>query len=397
MRISTRQIHKNALDGIVLQQAQVAQSQKQLGSGRRIVVPSDDPTGAVQILDLQSSIAGTKRYQKNIEAARVSLEQQEGVLGSVTDLLQRTRELALQANSGLLDDQARQGIASEISERVDELLDLANVRDANGDYVFSGFKVDQQSFTRTATGFSYGGDDGQRFVQVGPARKMAVSESGRQVFQNIATGNGTFSITQNTANTGTGVIDPGTVTDPAAWVPDTYTLTFVTATTYEVRDSSANLVTSGTYQSEAAIAFNGIQTSVSGAPAAGDSFEIAPSAKQDIFTTLDRLATALNKSVNDPASQAALANDINKFLVDAGQAFNNFTNQRASLGSRLQALEQQKNSNDDFVLLTESALADVQDLDYPQAISLFNQQMVALQAAQQSFVRVQSLSLFNYL
>jgi flagellar hook-associated protein 3 FlgL len=67
------------------------------------------------------------------------------------------------------------------------------------------------------------------------------------------------------------------------------------------------------------------------------------------------------------------------------------------VGSRLAAIEDQENSNGAFALNLQSSLAEIQDLDYAEALSTLSQQMTVLEAAQQTFVRTQSLSLFNYL
>ena len=83
-------------------------------------------------------------------------------------------------------------------------------------------------------------------------------------FQRIETGNGTFVVRDGALNAGSGVVDTGTVIDPTAWdATESYTISFLTATDYEVRrDSDSALVTSGTYTSGAPISFSGIQTGV---------------------------------------------------------------------------------------------------------------------------------------
>lgn len=396
MRISTNQIYQRGVDAMLEQQSLLSKTQNQLATGKRIVVPSDDPIGAVQMLDLQKNVESTKRYQENIAATRVSLSMEEQGLRDGIGILQRVRDLAIQANNASMSNSQRQGLAAEIDEHLAGLLGIANTQDANGDYLFAGFSTNGKPFSQSPSGFNYAGDQGQRLAQIGPTRQVAMSDSGMRVFQAIKDGNGTFVTSYNAANTGSGVIDPGTVTNPAAWVRDTYTINFITPTSYEVRDSSATLISSGTYQADADIAFNGVQTSIAGTPAAGDQFTLAPSTHQDVFTTLQDLANALRSAPVDPAAKAQAANDINRAMTNLDQALDNFSNLEASVGARLQALDNQESINEDFILISEMALADVQDLDYAEAISLFNRQLLALQAAQQSFMRVQNLSLFNF-
>lgn len=78
-------------------------------------------------------------------------------------------------------------------------------------------------------------------------------------------------------------------------------------------------------------------------------------------------------------------------------AFNNVSAAQSSVGVRLNALDSQQTANADFILNAQTVLSDTQDLDYAEAISRYNQQTTALQVAQQTFSRVQQLSLFSVL
>jgi flagellar hook-associated protein 3 FlgL len=397
MRISTNMIFQRAMNSILDQQAQVSKTQMQMSSGKKVITPSDNPTAAVQVLQLQHSIDLNTTYQSNIDAAQAALGSEDNALSNGTDILQRVRELTVQANSSILSNQDRQAIAKEMQQDLLGLLGLANARDSNGDYLFAGFSTNTIPFNQTAGSFNYTGDQGQRYIQIGSDRQVAVADSGYEVFQAIKNGNGTFATSYSNANTGTGVIDAGQVMDLSTWVPDTYTLNFTSPTTYEVRDSSSNLITAGTYQSDAAIAFNGIQVTVSGAPATGDNFTIASSSNQDVFTTLQNLVNALNNPIGDATARAKLNNDINQALSGLDRALDKFTNIRAGVGARLNSVDNQKSANGDLISASQVALSAAQDLDYTEAATRLNQQLLGLQAAQQSFVKLQNLSLFNYI
>lgn len=397
MRISTSQFYQTGINNILDQQTALYKTQTQMGTGKKIVTPSDDPTGAAQIVGLQQSIDQTNAYQTNIDSANATLGNEDNALSSGTDILQQVRTLALQANSGTLSTQDRQSIAQQVQQDLQSIIGMANTTDGNGNYLFAGFSATTRPFSQTAGGVSYAGDQGQRSLQIGPNRQVAVGDSGYRVFQAIKSGNGTFTTAYNDTNTGTASIDAGQVINSAQWVPDTYTITFTDPDTYEVRDSGNNLVASGAYQSGNAIAFNGVQVTLSGAPAAGDSFTVAPSASQDVFTTLQNLVDTLNNSASDPSSQAKFITDINGALANLDQVMAQFSSVRTDVGARMNALDSQQSTNSDFLTASQTALSAVQDVDYTQAASLLNQQLLGLQAAQQSFVKLQNLSLFNYL
>lgn len=85
MRISTAQMHKQALSSMQRQQANVQETQLQIASGKRILKPSDDPVGAVRVLNLNSNISTVEQYSRNIAQAQAGLGYQESVLTSVND------------------------------------------------------------------------------------------------------------------------------------------------------------------------------------------------------------------------------------------------------------------------------------------------------------------------
>ena len=153
----------------------------------------------------------------------------------------------------------------------------------------------------------------------------------------------------------------------------------------------------GPYQSGSAISFDGIQVGITGTPVAGDSFTVSASTNQDVFTTLQNLINALETDIVDDASRAHFGNAVGRFLVDIDQAMDNINETRAKVGARLNAIDSQQAVNEDMILYAEENLSAVQDLDYAEAAGRMQLQLVGLQAAQQAFVKVQGLTLFNFL
>ena len=204
-------------------------------------------------------------------------------------------------------------------------------------------------------------------------------------------------LARRTANSGSGVLDGGSVVDPTAYNRDSYTIRFIDPSNYEVVDSSAAVVASGAWQSDDSIAFSGIEVSITGMPAAGDEFDVLPSTYQDMFTSVEALANAIMTSATDDPSRAALNNSINLGLQNVDQALGRILDVRTQVGSRLSAIENQRVTNAGYELTAQQTLADLEDLDYAEALSRLSIQAFVLEAAQASFVRTQSLSLFNFL
>ena len=396
MRVSTRGSYLQGLSMMQQLQSSLDHTQRQISSGRRILTPSDDPIASSRALEIREAISRLTQFDRNAGIATNRLSQEESALNSVNNVLQRVRELALQANNATQSNETRQLIGVELRQQLDQLVQLANQKDGNGSYLFSGNQTDTQPVSQSAAGFSYNGDQGQRQVQIGEGQQVADGDSGAAVFFTIANGNGSFSIANSGSNTGTGVIGASSLIDPTAWVPDQYTVRFIDPDNYEVLDSSAAVIATGTFQSGGSIAFNGIEFSLNGAPQGGDEFDLAPSRNQDIFSTVSQIITAVEMGVSGEQMQAAQSNGINIGLQNLDQAIGNILDIRTQVGSRLSAIENQLDSNGGFALSYQETLASIEDLDYAEAISRLSMESTTLEAAQQSFIRTQSLSLFNY-
>ncbi|MDJ0701491.1 MAG: flagellar hook-associated protein FlgL [Woeseiaceae bacterium] len=396
MRVSTQGMFMQGLTMMQRLQTALDYTQRQISSGRSILKPSDDPIASARALEIRESLSRLGQFDRNANLAENRLAQEEEALGTVNNVLQRVRELALQANSGTQSDETRKLIAIEMRQQLDHLMQVANQKDGNGRYLFSGNLEDTEPVTRAGSTFSYNGDQGQRFIQVGENTRIADGDSGADVFFRIRAGNGVFTAAPAATNAGTGVLGPGSLVNPSAWDQGAYEVRFVDQSNYEVTDASATLVTSGTFTPGDTLAFAGIEFAISGQPAAGDTFDVAPSAYKDVFTTIDELANSIETNALGDAQTAALNNGINAGLLGLDQAIGNVLEVRTKVGSRLAVIETQVDNNASFSLSFESTLADIEDLDYAEALSRLSLQASTLEAAQKSFVRTQTLSLFNY-
>ncbi len=397
MRISTSQIYNAGMDSIQRQQAEVNRVQQQLASGKRILSPSDDPGGAVQSLQFRDSMARLEQYARNGSLAQSRLNQEENVLGQAMDSLQRVRELAIQANNASQTPETRRSIAVEIRQQLEQMYQLANTRDANGEYIFAGFASLDRPFVATPAGAQYNGGAQARQVAISDERRIALGDTGAAVFMDIPEGNGRFVVVEDAANTGTGAVQETSVSSPGAWDGTERTLRFTAPDTWEALDADSNVVASGSYSSGGTITFEGLSVRLGGSPAAGDSFSLRASAGQDIFAIYSELADALEHPVAGAADAARQTGAIGRALSDLDQAAGRFSEVRSTVGARLAAVDSQAEQREIEWLELSRTLSEIEDLDYAEAISRFNLRMVSLQAAQQSYSMFARLSLFDFL
>jgi len=400
MRISTSYMSQAFIDAMDQQQTALAQTQQQVSTGLRYTQAAQDPAAASTALGVQATLDQLTQYGTNANLAQSRLSIEGSTLSSLTNLLQSVRSLALEGANATQTPETRASIATNIQQQISGLVQIANTQDGSGQYLFAGSATGTAPFAQTGAGYAYAGNQVQRSIQIGTNRTVADGDSGAALFQQIRNGNGTFVVAANAANTGAAVVGSNSVTDPAAWLAGKppYTLSFSSPTTYSVTDSTgATVVNNATYTDGQTISFNGAQIEVSGAPAAGDSFTVASSANQDMFTTLQSLVTAFNNAQEGSVGQAQLLNTVNRAIEALDQSLTNVSNVQSSVGARLNALTTQDSTNSDVTLQLKSTLSTLRDADYATAITTLNQQMTGLQAAQASYVKLQGLSLFNYI
>lgn len=124
--------------------------QNQLSTGKRITRPSDDPVGITQVLKYKTDIREAEQYGKNITDAQGWLEVSESALVNIKDILQRVRELTVQAANGTNTPEDTQKIMVEIEQLTSEVLVSGNATSA-GRYLFSGLETNQPLFNKDGT------------------------------------------------------------------------------------------------------------------------------------------------------------------------------------------------------------------------------------------------------
>jgi len=302
MRISTVQMQRQSLALMQQQSVELSKTQQQLASGKRLLLPSDDPLALTQLLPLKNTVVLQEQYLRNAGVAEYRLELEEIQLSNFGNILIRVNELAVQGNNATLNANDRVTIATEIRQNLSSLVSIANTQDANGDYIFAGDNVRVTPIVESATTpgtFTYTGDQGVRDIQIGTTRKISSGDNSSDIFMNVA--------------------------------------------------------------------FSGGGT-------------------QDIFQTISDYATSLE--ANAPSAN---------FLTDVQAGQENVLVTRTKIGARLNSIQTQRDDNEDRILRSQVAISGLEDVDFAEAISRLSLQLTSLQASQQAFGRIQSLSLFDYI
>ncbi len=399
MRVTTADFFTRNLASMQRSESLIAQVQSQLGSGLKLENPTDDPAGAASVSRFNAALAAGTSYDTTVRHANAALAAEEGALSSVTDLLQRVRELTVQGLSASQSQQSRAGLATEVQALRSQLLSLANGVGANGEHLFGGYSVGAPPFTETAGVVSFVGDAGQRRLEVGPGNSIAVADAGSTVFAGARAGNGSFVTATGAANAGTLLV--GSTSVVGSFLPDDYTVAFTVAAggaiSYTVTGAVSGPVASGSYNPGDTLSFNGVTFATSGTPANGDVVMVSPAGRQDTFGVLGEIAAALGLPDSTPQQRADQSNRLTRALESLDQQMGNVSSVRADVGARMKAADVASDANAGARLQIQQALSDVQDLDYAEASTRLAKNLTALQAVQETFSRLSNLSLFNYL
>jgi flagellar hook-associated protein 3 FlgL len=236
-------------------------------------------------------------------------------------------------------------------------------------------------------------------VQVATTEQLPLTLDGAATWLQARTGNGVFETQSVAGNKGTGWIDAGRVTDPAAITGSTYTVQFSVSggtTTYSVlKDGNPTGLSAVPYQNGKAIEIDGQSFTVSGTPANGDQFQTVPSTPTlSVFDVLDRTVAALKAP---SGSTVPVAQTVNSSLRDIDQSMSSINSARAHVGEILNLTDSAENRNKDLKLYATTERSNAEDLDMVQAVSEFQNQQSGYDAALKTYAMVQKMSLFQYI
>jgi flagellar hook-associated protein 3 FlgL len=405
MRISTQQLFNRGLEAIQDVTAQQQKTQLQLSTGKKILTPADDPVASTRILELNQELEVNSQFQRNVELAEGHLSLQDDLLGSINGVVQRVRELMITAGNGVLNKDDLSAISAEAKERLDQLAGLLNSQDASGEYLFSGFQGGTEPFQKNISGsYVYQGDQGKRFVQIESNIKVASTQNGKEIFQDIEVDKNTFYTEANPSNKAVPAasITSGQIIDQEAYdkfYPSDMVVQFTSPNQYSITDKATGreLVANQPYVPNSPITMNGVQFEIVGSPVAGDSFFVESTAKQGILTTVEKFVYALEHFQPTVEGREVFSANLDSSISNLDSAETSVLESRSQIGARLNTIESTAEQLKDVEILTLEILSKLENIDYAETVSLLSVQQFTLEAAYSSYSRITSLSLFDRL
>lgn len=189
MRISTNLMFQKHLTSITNTNVKWQESGSHLSTGKKILAPSDDPIGSSQSLILKQAQSRNDQFQSARENANDSLSCQETVLQEANTVIHSIQETLVYAGDETLTDLDRLNLADKLKGLKEELFSLANAKDANGNYLFAGYKNDTPPFVISAGQVSYVGGSANINVFIDETHEVSLSFTGSQIFMTGANPN----------------------------------------------------------------------------------------------------------------------------------------------------------------------------------------------------------------
>ncbi len=186
LRITHGNLYRQALGDIQGSLSQYSRLQAQVATGKRVNRPSDDPIAALRIIPLGNDIRNLKQFGENITLSREVLDTGAASLEDASSLMQRVRELTMQASNGTVSDSDRTSIGAEVEQLLNQLVGIANSKRADR-YLFAGTADNQEPFRMVTDGGGsrvvYQGNRQRIAVEVAPGLRSELNLPGDSVFQ----------------------------------------------------------------------------------------------------------------------------------------------------------------------------------------------------------------------
>lgn len=397
MRINTANQFERSLETLQQRQQSLYAAQERITTGKRVLRPSDDPAAAARAERALAQQYRVDADRRGLEASKQAMTQAESAVGDAIELMQRARELVVQAGNPVYSDTQRSAVVEELRALRQQLIDIANRGDGAGGFLFAGQGAGAAPFLEGPQGVAYRGTPGE----MGAAgANLPLSVDGRATWMSSMSGNGVF-VTAPAEGNGPGAwIDAGRVTDAPALTGSSYAIEFADdgngGSTWQITPAPGSGPSGPQpFVSGQAIEFDGLAVRIHGKPAAGDLFTIDPAQRDlSLFDALDRTIGGLSQSGR---SAAQVTQTVQAGLRDLDAVLGTLVTVRSRLGGALEQAQGLDDRLSDQRVAAQTARSAAEDVDMAEAVSEFQMRQTSYDAALRTYSMVQRLSLFEYI
>ena len=425
MQISSKLFNQQQLKQFSSTTEELQDLQNKIATGENILRASDDPVGSVELSGLNVVKKQIEQYERNVNSASDRLNLLDKNLENLSNIMIRAQELIIQASSDVLGASDRDAIALEVDEMKEEILSLANARDSNGSYLFSGYKTSTMPFVKDLAGkINYKGDRGISSLSISESRVMETTLDGGSLFEAVKGSDGSnvsifqmledISFSIRTASGGVNSVKSTGVAEltfenknPGTWTFDlTGNLGTATITTEITGEDPSEFVKQINLSSTGITAtINDDGKTIKLTDSVNGPMEIKNLSVYGIDSAQKTPGSFFNVQPTDGSGnnigsiQKLYDNNQlpSKQIDNIASAQVHIANNRGEIGARNNSLDRQIEHLAERRLAVEKDVSDLKDADLAALVTNLQSMLTSMQASQQSFVKISQLNLFDYL
>ena len=421
MSIGTPRLHQQNVELFAKLNQEMKSIQAQVGSGKADLKLSENLHEIAKLSAAEEKIVETNQFMENSKRAATELEFVDVALDRLQNLTIKLQEIAVESGNDVLSAKERERFVNDVERLKKEILDIANMNDSFGNSLFGGVSGEEKPFSIDSKGaVSYVGSAIAREVKVSPSLHVRQNFAGNSLFENISSGNGEISVFEviddlveslkNDMNSGnsSNLLSNGTAVDlvfPSSGSESKIEFNLDTG-------GNKNKISSTIYGND----YSPVVSQINSLSAStGISASIVEGNKIRLQGSVDRLhVTGLVVSDYDPSksfigvikdtSSSTVVEKIAENRLQNGtistkinDIFDNFATARAEVGASSRRAQENETAAQDILLTIEEDVSDIREADLASLLTQLEFLMTNKEAAQATFTRITSKSLFDFL
>ena len=429
MVISTKHFNQQTVRLLGQMNEMAVGFQKQIATGKKEISPSVAPVETARLSAAEEIDARIQRYKLNVNSAESRLNLADNVLAQVQTLITRANELAIQGANDTYSSTDRMAMRIEVNQISENLLSLANTKDAAGQPLFGGFYTQGPAFTEGLDGrVTYQGDLGQHKVEVSDSTQLSTGVDGLTAFMRIESDEGPISVFEVLRGLSQALESASSLKTSAAFeatggvrlsvlagrtpMPQAFTLSGSGGSAQisaQIIDGSPAALMTAINAQTAATGITATVNATDGSLVLTDRDNGTISIK-DYEVTGQKTAeaqlrgaltlTPLNANGSDAGPSQTLADADQSISTSIGllsTASSHVSIQRAKVGAYANAAQVQKSNLEEQSLFVQKTKSEIADADMAELITKLQTLLLNRDATQQAFAKISQQSLFDFL
>lgn len=421
MTIGTPRLHQQNVELFAKLNQEMKSIQSQVGSGRADLKLSENLHEIAKLSAAEEKIVETTQFMENSKRAATELEFLDVALDRLQNLTVNLQEMAVESGNDMLSTKERERFVNDVERLKKEILDIANMNDSFGNSLFGGVSGEEKPFSIDSTGtVSYVGSALAREVQVSPNLHVRQNFAGNSLFENIASGNSKISVFEVIDDFAESLKNELNSGNSSNLLSDGSSVDLVFPNSGSESKIEFNLDTGGNKNKISSTIYGNDYSPVvsqinSLTASTGISASIVDGNKIRLQGSVDRLRLSdLVVSDYDPSksfigvikdtSSTTVVEKIAENRLQNGiistkinDIFDTFATARAEVGASSRRAQENETAAQDILLTIEEDVSDIRDADLASLLTQLEFLMTNKEAAQATFTRITSKSLFDFL